>query len=238
MTIKPQSQVDYWLKKATPHQTKALENASRYFNQNDAFTVNTLEAIYGQESDFGTNLRTPGIIGAAGHFQIERNTAERYGATNITKKNDPRFDIDNSSEIAARYIVDINSYFIKATPLTKNLKTIAIKNIDERKLFVIASYNAGEGRIAKAQEEAKKAGKNPEIWEDVKNYLEAAGASRSKVEEIIKYVKKVTEHEKELSKKSPANKKLKDKEPKKLSSIEDGNWVTFEGRHILMKKKA
>jgi hypothetical protein len=95
------SNVDSWLKKSKPHQTQALENASRYFNEKDAFTVNTLEAIYGQESSFGASLRKAGIAGAAGHFQIERRTAERYTKTKITAKNDPRRDVDSSSEIAA-----------------------------------------------------------------------------------------------------------------------------------------
>ena len=49
------SNVDVWLKRETPRKQKALENASRHFNNNDALTVNHLEAIYGQESSFGLN---------------------------------------------------------------------------------------------------------------------------------------------------------------------------------------
>jgi hypothetical protein len=41
--------VDSWIKNRTNHQVKALENASRIFDDNDALSVNTLEAIYGQE---------------------------------------------------------------------------------------------------------------------------------------------------------------------------------------------
>ena len=52
-----QTNVDLWLERTKPHQRTALENASREFGDNDVFTVNTLEAIYGQESSFGKNLR-------------------------------------------------------------------------------------------------------------------------------------------------------------------------------------
>ena len=57
----------------------------------DVLTVNTLEAIYGQESSFGILRRSPGIGGAVGEFHIEKKTAERYGLI-VTKDNDQRFD--------------------------------------------------------------------------------------------------------------------------------------------------
>lgn len=46
--------VDSWIKNRNEHQIKALEQASRNFDNKDALTVNTLEAIYGQETSFGT----------------------------------------------------------------------------------------------------------------------------------------------------------------------------------------
>lgn len=71
------SNVDKWLKKETQYKRKALENASRHFSRNDILNVNLLEAIYGQESSFGTKRRKRGLIGAAGDFQIENETAIR-----------------------------------------------------------------------------------------------------------------------------------------------------------------
>jgi hypothetical protein len=82
LTNKNSKNVDSWIKNRTDHQVKALENASRIFDDNDALTVNTLEAIYGRESSFGNKdiLKNDkkGEAGAAGHFQIERSTAETY----------------------------------------------------------------------------------------------------------------------------------------------------------------
>lgn len=60
--------VDAWLKRETSHVRKALENASSYFDDKDVFTVNTLEAIYGQESSYGTIRHERGIRGLLAIF--------------------------------------------------------------------------------------------------------------------------------------------------------------------------
>jgi len=102
MAEKP-SNVDQWLERETPRVRKALESASRYFDSNDALSVHTLEAVYGQEDSFGTLLGKRGSTKAAGHFQFEPKTAQRYGLI-VSKQNDQRFDIDRASSAAARYL--------------------------------------------------------------------------------------------------------------------------------------
>jgi len=92
----PKSDVDVWLERETPRIRKALESASRHFDGNDDLTVNTLEAVYGQESSFGTLLGTRGSLKAAGHFQFQPDTARRYGLS-ISRKT-----ISASTSIALR----------------------------------------------------------------------------------------------------------------------------------------
>lgn len=65
------SNVDRWLGRETPRVRKALESASRHFDSSDNLTVNTLEAVYGQESSFGTMLGRRGSSKAAGHFHCK-----------------------------------------------------------------------------------------------------------------------------------------------------------------------
>jgi Transglycosylase SLT domain len=97
------SNVENWIKKETDHKRNALENASRHFGKDDALTVNTLEGVYGQESSFGSNRGKRGIAGASGDFQLERRIAKKMGLK-VSPKNDQRFDVDNTSAAAAKYL--------------------------------------------------------------------------------------------------------------------------------------
>ncbi len=90
------SNVDQWLERETPHKKEALENASMHFDDKDALSVNTMEAIYGQESSFGKLRRKRNMVGAAGEFHLEKATAKRMGLI-VNEKNDQRFDVDHAS---------------------------------------------------------------------------------------------------------------------------------------------
>lgn len=235
--LKRRSSIEDWLAKETPTQKSALENASRHFDDGDSLTVNTLEAIYGQESSFGKNRRTRGIAGAAGDFQLERTSAKRMGLT-TGNTNDQRFDIDDASAAAAKYIKTLDDSFGKSTRLSKGLKTTAIQEPRERKKFAIASYNAGEGRIAKAQQKAKASGKDPCKWDDEKQYLKAAGATVEKTKEIQDYVEKVLKYEEEFAKKSKSDKSAKMGKAKQIKKLpEGGHWITLHGKHIFVEDK-
>ncbi|MBI5873312.1 MAG: transglycosylase SLT domain-containing protein [Candidatus Omnitrophica bacterium] len=228
------SNVDTWLERETGHKRKALENASRYFDRNDNLTVNTLEAMYGQESSFGTLLGERGAKGAAGHFQLEKATAERYGLI-VSKKNDQRFDIDYASSAAARYLKDLDTMFSKKAILSKGVATIPVKSKAERTKLALAAYNGGEGRIALAQYLAQKAGKDPQIWNDVAKFLEGARATKVKAEEIRRYIEDIFAYVIEFAKKSAADKNVKDKEGKKPGySCTEGHWVTIDDRPVFI----
>ena len=162
--------VDIWLERETPHKRKALENASSYFDKNNELTVNTLEAIYGQESSFGVLKRKIGMKGAAGEFHLQRDTAERYHLI-VSPKNDQRFNIDYASIAAARYLDDLDRTFSKKTVLSTKVTTIPIKAALERKKIILAAYNGGEGSITKAQYLTQQAGRNPTSWNDVQEFL-------------------------------------------------------------------
>lgn len=234
MAVKEKSNVDIWLEGETKHSREAIENASRYFDDNDALTVNTIEAAYGQESGFGTAQDKRGTNGAAGHFQLEKATAERYGLI-VSKENDQRFDIDYVSSAAARYLKDLDSMFSKNTTLLKDLKTTPVINVSERKKFVLAAYNGGEGRIARAQYLAERAGKDPQSWDDVKEFLVEAGATEDKAKEVGDYVGNVLTYENEFAEKSPANKDDKNKEGKKPGvRCAAGHWVTIDNKPVFI----
>lgn len=231
---KKTNNIDIWLTRETSHVRKALENASSYFDNNDDFNVNTLEAIYAQESSFGLLKGDHGSKWPACEFHLGVDTAKRYGLT-VNKKNDQRFDIDYASIAAARYLKDLNKFFSKETSLLKDLKTIPIQNISERRRFVLAAYNAGEGAIARVQRLSLQAGKDPTNWDEVKQFLKAAKLGPKKVKEIRDYVENVPKNESEFAQKSPADKKAKDKKISKPKSQDsECHWITKDGHHILI----
>ena len=141
--------VDDWvsLENDDKHKIKALENASRHFDEKDDFTVNTLESIYGQESSFGTNFENlRGSAKGAGHFQLEKDTAEEYDLI-VTKDNDQRFDIDYSSDAAAQYLKDLYNYFGKATILSPTRTTRPVKDTKERSILSLSLATPNRSRI-------------------------------------------------------------------------------------------
>lgn len=224
--------VDGWLTRETLHIRKALENASRYFDKNDALTVNMLEAVYGQESSFGLLKRNRGIGGAAGHFHLQRDTAERYHLI-VSKEDDQRFDIDYASIAAARYIDDLDRSFSKKTVLSANITTIPVKDVLERKKFILAAYNGGEGTVARAQAFTQKAGKDPKCWNDVQEFLEQAKADDP--DQVRKYVKDVFKNESEFSDKSLADKTAKDKKiSRSKGRCTKGHWVTIDDHSVFI----
>ncbi len=165
---------------------------------------------------------------------MESATAKEYGLI-VTKNNDQRFNIDYASSAAARYLKDIDTMFSKNTKIRERSATIAVKNPIERKKFVLAAYNGGQRRIADAQNFARKAGKDVQIWTNVEKFLESAGATQNKANEIRRYVEKVMLFELEFAKKSPANKNIKPKERrKKKYRCTEGHWVTIDDRHIFI----
>ncbi len=229
----PPSNVDRWLKRETPRVRKALESASRYFDGNDNLTVHTLEAVYAQESSFGTMLRERGSTVAAGHFHLKPDTARRY-SLNVLEKNDQRFDIDYASSAAARYLKDLDTMFSEKRT-SKVPDTIPVKSASERKKFVLGAYNAGEGRVAAAQQRAQEARKNPQSWDEVETFLEAADTTKDKAHETRQFVEKILSHEAELSIKSSANKSLKQKEPRQGTyRCTEGHWVTIDARPVFI----
>ncbi|MDP3703117.1 MAG: transglycosylase SLT domain-containing protein [Candidatus Omnitrophota bacterium] len=228
------SNVDQWLEWEIPHIRQALESASRYFDENDSLTVNTLEAVYGQESSFGTMMGLRGSSDAVGHFHLKPETAKEYGLS-VSKNNDQRFDTDRASSAAARYLKDLDTFFSKNTELFKGLTTVAVKNSLERYKFVLAAYNGGQGRVADAQHRAETVGKSPYLWTDVEKFLESKYTKKSTADQMREYVEKVALYEAEFASKSPADKTMKSKEPRKgIYRCADGHWRTIDDRPVFI----
>ena len=226
MPKKQQSKVDIWLTRETVDDRKLLESASRYFDQDDALTVNTLEALYGQESSFGTIMGARGSKGAAGYFQFKPATAKQYGLS-TTKDNDQRFDKKLSFSAAAKCLKDMDRLFSRPIVLGVGNITVAVQNKQERKKFALAAYNIGQGRVSTAQNKAEAAGKNPQVWDEVKYFLNQTSATKDNIKEVFAYVPGVLLNELEFTQKSL----VKNRKKSRAQCVVD-HWITKGGRRI------
>ncbi len=222
---------EFFSDKDLKNKVKALENSSKIFDENDNFDVHTMESIFAIESSFGT-VKNIGIRGSdepAGYFQQKKNSAEKAGLI-VTKKNDERFDIDRSSIGSSRQLKELDNLFSQRNNLGSGIFKIAIHDIEERERIVVAAYNIGQGRIAKAQAKAQEDGKDPTKWDAIKEYLVKSGATTQQAEEAENYVEKYDQFKQEFSKKSKAR-NLKDKD---LSTNESGDchWITKDHKPI------
>src|SRR5439155_13676123 len=86
-----------------------------------------------------------------------------------------------------RYLDDI---FGRRSTLAAGLATVPVRDAGERRLFAIAAYNAGEGRVARAQERAAAAGGDPTRFADVGRFL--PGTTEGYVDRVVAYARAET----------------------------------------------
>lgn len=100
------------------------------------------------ESHF--NPKAVSWAGARGLMQIMPGTARQYGLSQA-RINDPEANIST----AVRLIRDLDKALEKKIP-----------DPEERKKFILASYNSGHAHVYDAIALARKTGRNPQVWTD------------------------------------------------------------------------
>jgi len=116
------------------------------------------------------NPRARSFAGARGLMQIMPRTGRSYGLRNA---NDP----EQSVRAAVSYLDDLDRMFRSK-----------IEDPDERKKFVLASYNAGQGHIFDAMRLAEKMGLDPEKWdENVEKTVLMLANPRYYNDDVVKY---------------------------------------------------
>lgn len=121
-----------------------------------------------QESCFDPQARS--WAGARGLMQIMPSTAEHLGLS-MASIHDPEPNI----RAAAKYIVELNEYFSE------------VQNVEERRLFVLASYNGGYFHIKDAMALARKNGRSPHRWRDVAHYVLALQSPQFYNDPVVKH---------------------------------------------------
>ncbi len=104
-----------------------------------------------QESKFDPNVVS--WAGAVGLMQMVPETGERFGAENL-------YDPEESLKAGVSYLIYLDDLWSKT-----------VSDEEERRKFVLASYNVGLGHVVDARELTEVYGGNPVLWEDVSEYL-------------------------------------------------------------------
>jgi soluble lytic murein transglycosylase-like protein len=127
------------------------------------------EGIVWTESRFDPTARSADGL-SVGAFQLTRVTAEQMrrrlaGSTMGLSLND-------EVTLGLGYLRYLSRLFARPVVLDDaGNTTTAVSDCPERWRFVIAAYNAGEGRVAEAQRRAQQAGLDPTRFEDIRPYL-------------------------------------------------------------------
>ena len=108
--------------------------------------------------------------GAKGLMQIMPETAKHLGLAESDV-----YEPDLNIYAAARYINELNTRFTD------------IRNPEERKFFILASYNGGFFHIRDAMALAKKNGKNPHKWIHVAEYVLKLSTPEYYNDPVVKY---------------------------------------------------
>jgi membrane-bound lytic murein transglycosylase F len=110
-----------------------------------------LTSLIYQESRFNPSARS--WAGAVGLMQLMPGTASLFG---VADPENPQQSITGG----VKYLGWLERYWENKVPEKK-----------ERMKFILASYNVGQEHVADAQRLTEKYGKNPRIWDDVKEFL-------------------------------------------------------------------
>lgn len=126
------------------------ESLFQDYAENHSIDWRLLAAIGYQESHWRPNAVSP--TGVRGLMMLTRRTAEYIGIDN-------RLDPEKSIQGGARYFMMVHGQIPDDIPEP------------DRTWFALASYNVGYGHLEDARKLTEGAGKNPDRWMDVKEFL-------------------------------------------------------------------
>lgn len=118
----------------------------------------------------------PDALSADGHstkglFQLKDSTGievmERLG---LTDKYDP-YNPEQNSQLGLSHLLELHKLFKSGGQLVDGVTVAAAADSSSVERFALAAFNAGQGRVAEAQQRAKAAGRNPAEFNQVKDLL-------------------------------------------------------------------
>ncbi len=153
---------------ATSNQLSEFDPLFKKYSEQLPYDWLLLASLSYQESRF--NPRITSWAGAKGLMQLMPSTARQYGITNLTNP-------EKSVQAGVKYL----------KWLDEDIWAKRISDVDERKRFVLASYNAGPGHVLDARRLTKKYDGNPNKWENVSEFLLKKSNPKYYNDPVVKY---------------------------------------------------
>jgi len=172
--------IDAWLR--TPRQ-RALADAITHASGHAGVEPSLSLAVAVAESSLNPSARSADGL-SSGTFQVTGPTASdirrRFRTGDLVR---PPGSDDVALGVAhLRYLDDL---FARDARLGRDLRTVPIDDDAERRRFAVAAYNAGEGRVARAQERAAALRRDPTRFESVRAFL--PNITQRYVDRVMRY---------------------------------------------------
>jgi soluble lytic murein transglycosylase-like protein len=164
----------------------AITATSRQLGVEPALSLAVARAESGisgvNEKEVVLNPRAVSAEGAVGLFQLTAATGKEQLRAVAPHQTYNPFNATQNIRLGVNYLKEMTETFTEATALRNGLATTAGANPQEVQRLAVAAYNAGPGRVAKAQALATAHGRNPAYYNNIEQYLPR---------ETQQYVKKV-----------------------------------------------
>lgn len=130
------------------------------------------QSVVSAESSFNPQAVSKDGHASKGLFQLLDSTGRHLMSRleDGPKEYDP-FDPEMNINLGTSYLKYLQDIFSSNTSLPNNLSTKAAADAGSLEKFVVAAFNAGEGRVASAQGRSAKAGKDPAHYDHVAPFL-------------------------------------------------------------------